>query len=96
MDHTFEKRRRFTHPRGRTTGSERDSSLRQRNELGLVGDVREAAALPVRLGLLDPLLGGGDHSSNFPPPSKRRYTISSSLAPLAMTAVSTLLLFKQL
>src|SRR5207244_6066869 len=47
-----------------------NSSLRQRNELGLVGDVREAAALPVRLGLLDPFLGGGDE---IPPDMARPF-----------------------
>src|SRR5258708_17785798 len=37
-----------------------DTSLRQRNELMFVGDVSETAALPVRFGLLDPFLAGGD------------------------------------
>src|SRR5450432_1108637 len=36
-----------------------DSSFWQRNELVFVGDVREAAGLPVLLGPLDPLLAGG-------------------------------------
>src|SRR4051812_41681772 len=52
------------------TKREGNSSFRQRNELGLVGDVREAAALPVRLGLLDPFLGGGDE---IPPDMARPF-----------------------
>ena len=44
----FQRRRRFAEARA-TRWRDEDSSLRQRNELGLVGDVREAAALPVLL-----------------------------------------------
>src|SRR3981081_2180759 len=44
------------------SGRERDwgGSLRQRNEFVFVRNVREAARLPFLLGLLDPLLAGGD------------------------------------
>src|SRR5882724_4423441 len=44
------------------SGAERswDGSLRQRNEFVFVRNVREAARLPVLLGLLDSLLAGGD------------------------------------
>src|ERR1700720_1346169 len=46
------------------------SSLRKRNELMFVGDGSEAAGLPVLLGLLDPLLAGGDE---VPPDMARAF-----------------------
>src|SRR2546423_6756919 len=45
-------------------------SLRKRNELGLIGDMRETAALPVLLGLLDPLFAGGNE---IPPDVARAF-----------------------
>src|SRR6195256_4812846 len=45
-------------------------SLRQRNEFVFVRNVREAARLPVLLGLLDPLLAGGDE---IPPDMARAF-----------------------
>src|SRR5260370_28575575 len=49
---------------------EGDGSLRQRNELVFVGDMRESATLPVLLGLLDPFLAGGDE---IPPDVARAF-----------------------
>src|SRR5487761_2331992 len=46
------------------------SSLRKRNELMFVGDGSEAAGFPVLLGLLDPLLAGGDE---VPPDMARAF-----------------------
>src|SRR5882762_10784556 len=45
-------------------------SLRQRNEFVFVRNVREAARLPVLLGLLDSLLAGGDE---IPPDMARAF-----------------------
>src|SRR5665213_724105 len=44
--------------------------LRQRNEFVFVGNMREATGLPVLLGLLDPLLAGGNE---IPPDVARAF-----------------------
>src|SRR6202453_5481037 len=51
-------------------GGRADGSFRQRNELVFVGDVGEAAGLPVLFGLLDPLLAGGNE---VPPDMARAF-----------------------
>src|SRR3954453_20393449 len=68
MNRSFRSGRGARADAGRSNGWE--ESLRQRNEFVLVGDVREASALPVLLGLLDPLLAGGDE---IPPDMTRAF-----------------------
>src|SRR5947209_10281301 len=54
----------------RANAEKENSSLWQRNELMLVGDMRETSGFPVLFGLLDPLLAGGDE---IPPDMARAF-----------------------
>src|ERR1700733_12421790 len=69
IDETFES---GLSPRGRERGKKRtrENSLRQRNEFVLIGNGCEAAALPVRFRLFDPLFTGRDE---IPPDVARAF-----------------------